>query len=278
MTFLTDITGGVKFFDKNLALFRDGNTAAASSNNAAGKYVLSPSKYTRWESLASNDVTTETITINFLNTTTIDRIVLQGHNFKSYSIKYNAALDFTTVSDLDADLVGGITQATYTNDTSYYAFDAVAVDSLTITINTTQIANAQKFLTQIIATTELGTLAGFPRISSVKHNRNVKAAKVISGKNVIQKGYETTTFKMGFRSYPVQADIDLIEALHEREDSFLVWLCGGRYGTDYFTISQRGWRLEDIYNMQVNKPLGANYSKGIYVNGVDTSIPLVEVV
>ena len=78
-----DITGGVKFFDKNKALFRDGNTVSASTNDAASKFMLDISKYTRWESIASDDTTTETITINFKTSQTIDRIIFTEHNFNS---------------------------------------------------------------------------------------------------------------------------------------------------------------------------------------------------
>ena len=83
---------------------------------------------------------------------------------------------------------------------------------------------------------------------------------------------------MNFKTYPIQADIDIVEELHERENSFLVWLCGGRYGSEHFTIEQRGWRLRDIYNMQLSRALGANYEKGIYQNGANTRLSLVEVI
>ena len=273
-----DITGGVKFFDKNKALFRDGNTASASTNDAAAKFALDISKYTRWESIASNDTIIETITINFRSVQIIDRLILTEHNFKEFTVKYNGGLEFTNVSNLDGDLVGGISETTYDKDTSYYKFDSVSVSSIVISVTTTQVANAQKYLTQFIATTEVGTFAGFPRIQNVQHNRNIKGSKALSGRNVIQKGYETTTFRMNFKTYPVQADIDIVEGLHEREDSFLVWLCGGRYGAEHFTIEQRGWRLRDFYNMQVSRPLSANYEKSIYQNGVNTTVSFLEVI
>lgn len=273
-----DITGGVKFFDKNKALYRDGNTISASTNNAAAKFILDISKYTRWESIGSNDTITEVITINFKTSQEIDRLLLVGHNFKNYTVKYNGGSDFTTVSGLDGDLVGGIAETTYANNTSYYKFDSVSVNSITITVNTTQLADDEKYLMQFIATVELGTLAGFPRIQNVEHDRNIVGSQVLSGKNIIQKGYETTSLKIVFKTYPVQADITLMDDLHEREDSFLVWLCGGRYGLEYFTVEQRGWRLQDIYNMQVNRALSSDYEKGIYQNGVNKTLNFVEVV
>lgn len=274
----TDISGGVKFFDKNRALFRDGNQASAGTNDSAAKFILDVSKYTRWESIGSDDTTTETITINFKIAQTLDRLIFTGHNFKAFSVKYNDGTEFANVSGLDGDLIGGIVETAYDKDTAYYKFDSVVVSSIVISIDTTQVVDAEKFLNQFIATVELGTFAGFPRVQNVQHNRNIKGSKALSGKNVIQKGYETTTFRLNFKSYPVQADIDILEGVHERENSFLVWLCGGRYGLEHFTIEQRGWRLRDLYNMQISRPLNANYEKSIYQNGANTSMALVEVI
>jgi len=273
-----DITGGVKILDRNLALLKDGSTASASSNDTAAKYLLSNNKYVRWESSGSNDVTTETLTINLSKTRTLDRLFILDHNFKNYSITYNDGTEFTNVSNLDVDLAGGITETGYSKSTTYYKFDAVSVDSVVISVDTTQVANAQKFLREFIATIELGTLAGFPRVQNVKHDRNIREDEVISGRKIIQKGYETTSFNMDFKTYPIQADINLLETIHLKEDSFLVWLCGGRYGTDHFTIEQRGWRIGDVYNMQIRKALGADYAKSIYQNGVDTKVNFIEVV
>ena len=273
-----DITGGVKFFENNKALFRDGNLANASTNDSAAKFILDISKYTRWESIGSDDSTTETITINFKTAQQLDRLILVGHNFRAYTAQYNGGTDFTNVSGLDGDLVGGIAETAYDKDTSYYKFDAVTVSSIIISVDTTQVAGEEKYLDQFIATKEIGTFAGFPRIQNVQHNRNIKGSKALSGKNVIQKGYETTTFRMNFKTYPVQADIDIVEKIHERENSFLVWLCGGRYGAEHFSVEQRGWRLRDVYNMQISRPIGANYEKGIYQNGVNTNVSFVEVI
>lgn len=273
-----DITGGVKFFDKNKALFKYGNAVSASTNDGAAKYLLSPNKYVRWESIGSDDTTVETLTINFKKTTTLDRLFLVSHNLKDYSITYNGGSLFTGVSGLDGDLVGNIIETAYDKNTSYYKFDSVSVDSIEITATKTQTANQEKFITQFIGTVEIGTLAGFPRVQNVRHDRNIKGDKVLSGREVIQPGYETTSFDMNFKTYPVQNDISILETLHLREDSYLVWLCGGRYGSDHFTVEQRGWRLADIYNMKGNRPLDADFARGIYQNGVDVRFRFREVV
>jgi hypothetical protein len=273
-----DITGGIKFFERNQALAKDGNTATASTNDGAAIYLLTNNKYVRWESVNSNDLTTETVTITFKNTRTIDRLLLTRHNLKQYQITYNGTNEFTNVSNLDGDLVGGISETTYDKSTSYYKFDQVAVDSLTITMNTTQVADAQKFITEVVATRELGTLAGFPRVRNMAHSRNIRGSQVLSGKNVLQPTYETTSFRLGLSNYAVKDDVLLFDSIHEREQSLLVWLCGGRYGDEFFPIPQRGFNLEDLYSMKINRPLPANYANGIYTNGANGTLSFVEVV
>jgi hypothetical protein len=65
------INGAVKFFEKNYALLRNGGSASAYSNDDSVNYILDVSRYTQWESIGSNDMTTETITVNTGTSNTI---------------------------------------------------------------------------------------------------------------------------------------------------------------------------------------------------------------
>lgn len=278
MSFETDITGGVKFFDYNYFGYKYGGRANATTNTEGAKYVLDINKYTRWVSVASNDMTTETLTLTSPRTVTVDKIIGSRHNFKEFTITHSGGTDFTNVNGLNADLVGGISETAFSLNTFYYSFDPVDITSIEINVTKTQVANEDKFLGQFFATQELGKFAGFPTISRVEHDKDIKVLRTISGRPIVRKGFETFSCNMSFRTYPVANDIALVESIHEREQSFLVWLCGGRYGTDYFKFEQRGWRLEDVYNVQHIRPLIADYDSGIYVNGANTSLNLIEVV
>ena len=75
------INGAVKFFNVNYALFKSGGVATASSNDDAVKYILDVSRYTQWESIGSNDITTETVTITLPSSKLVDRL------FEAYLIK-----------------------------------------------------------------------------------------------------------------------------------------------------------------------------------------------
>ena len=275
------ITGGIKFFENVKNLYKDGTTITASTNNPAAKYILDYNKYTMWESIGSSDTVTETIEVTLNGSKDIDRIFLNRINLKDFSIQYwngSSYSNFTNVVGIDGSVAGGIIETDYSRNAAYYEFDSVSTTKLKITMLKTQVADQEKEITAFLATEEIGTFEGFPRVSKIKHDRNIRATRALSGKRVIQKSYEVTSFKIKFKTYPLQDDIDIVNDLHEREDSFLVWLCGGRVGTQYFKYENRGYRLEDLYHMQVDRPLTTDYAKGIYVNGVDTDISFIEVV
>lgn len=272
------MTGGISFYDKNKALFADGATCVASSNTADQNLILGTNKYFRWQSSGSNDATTETLTITLPVATAISRIFLVGMNFKAFQIQYDngSPADFTGVTGLDSYSDSEIDVTLFDRTTAYFQFDSVTTDTIIITVDTTQTVNAEKYLNQFIATNELGTLVGFPGMSGIGLDRNDRSEKSITGRYHIEKSYESTEFDLSLKTYPVQADIDLLDDLHDREDPFLVWLCGGK--PDQFTYTQRGFRVQDVYQMKVDRGLKNGYYQNIYVAGVNQAYSFKEVV
>jgi len=272
------VTGGVKFFDKSRALFKDGASATATSNDDSVKNILSVNRFTQWESIASDDTITETIIVTFKSSKTIDRIFLVDMNFKEFTVKYhNGAIfvDFTNVIGVNGALTANIAETIYDKDTAYYEFDSVTTGSIEITCLKTQVVDAQKFLTNFFATVELGTFTGFPRVQPTS-TRNETKTKALSRRFVIQKTYETRAIKINFKTHPFQNDLDIAEALFDREEPFLVWPCGGREGTDFFRIEQDVWRLNDVLNMQILGKNKNDYEKGVYVLGFNKSLSMEE--
>jgi hypothetical protein len=272
------VSGGVKFFEKNYSLFKDGATASASSNEDAVNYLLDTNVYTRWESVGSNDVTVETITITLNESKTIDRLLLLEMNLKDYDVKYhNGAMfvAFTNVVGVNGLAKSGITETAQALPSYYYEFDSVTTDQIQITMNTTQTANDEKYINGVVVTEEIGTLEGFPRVKP-SSSRNETKVKTLSRKYIVQKTYETSEIRITFKTHPFQNDLDIIETLFNREDTFLVYPCGGRTGTDYFKIEQINWRLKDIYNMQIINKLKNEFEKGVYTIGFNKTISMVE--
>jgi hypothetical protein len=269
------ISGGIKFFERSTALFSSGTTATASSNSASANNILTNRQLTYWQSSGSDDLTTETITVTFNKSVTIDRILLNRINFKEFTVKYDVTgtpTDFTNVVGLDGALVGGISETAFADETAYYEVDSITTTGVQITATKTQTADQEKIIYNLFTTTELGTLESYPDIQGLQFNRNSKKAKVLSGLNNIQKSFDVGSFNLNFKSHPSQSDMNLITTLYDEENSFLVWLCGGRRGTTYFRYEVKGYRLRDILNMQVDGSITPNYPKSIYVNAPNNSI------
>jgi len=276
------IGGGIKFFNKSQSLAADGSSMVASSGVGSEDYALDRNPITKWRSVGSDDTTTETLTLTLPTATTIDRILILDHNWKEFTIKYDSATDFTTVVGLDGALGGGITETAYVDTSLYYEFASVSATTIEITVTKTHVVDAQKYASQIIVTTELGTLQGYPEIADVEHKRASRNSVMLSGRMLIQKSIESHDMQLNFKNYPARspydADIDLMFSLFDRDDSFIVWPCGGRRGSTYFSYGLRGFRLQDAYTMQVEKPYKVKFSKNVYQNSVNMAVALAEVV
>lgn len=274
------IGGGIKFFNKNKILEVDGATIASSvSGDILAEYAIDKNPITFWTSIGSSDATTEELIVQFTSQT-FDRLILQNHNFKGFNVQYWSGAGyshFAAVVGLDGAL-SNITETAFADDTAYYEFTPVTTTRLRIQCNTTQVANAQKFISQIIFTEELGTLSGYPIIKSPEHSRNERVKTALSGKAIVQKGIDSFGVVLDFDRYPSNnaEDITLMMELFDSEDPFLVWLCGGRRGTTYFRHTARGFRLRDVYQMQATGKFKPEYYKGIYTNPLGLEVKLVE--
>lgn len=278
------ISGGIKFAGKNEALLADGASVVASTGDASADYALDRNPLTYWRSVGSDDTTTETFDVILPSSVSFDRIWLIDHNFKSLTLQYDSGTDFSNPVGLDGALGGGIiSETTFSDSTAYYEFDAVTSDTINLTATVAQTTDAEKYLGQIVVGTELGTLQGFPMISDVTHNRESRNRKTLSGRMLVQKSVETHALKLDFKRYittsDYSADLDLMYTLFDRNEDFMVWLCGGKRSTTAdFQYINRGWRLEDLYTMQIIKPFKTRYDKNFYRGAIDLSVVLQEVI
>lgn len=274
--------GKIKFFELSSCLAADGASLVASTGSGSATNCLDKNPVTYWRSVGSSDVTSETLEITLSASTTIDRIFVVDHNWKDFTIKYDHSgswTHFASVTGLDGSK-SNITETAFADDTAYYEFTPVTTTKILVTVTKTQTANQEKYVAQIMTTSELGMFAGYPNIKKIEMDRNNRMTTSLSGKVVVMKSIETAAFQIDFKDYPrlstYSVDFDLVMTLHDRETAFLVWLCGGRRGTGYFGYTLRGFRLKDIYVMQVTKKLDLNYSKNGYMNQLNTAIMLEE--
>ncbi len=267
------ISGGIKFFAENPALIDNGGEiVSVTSGSVVEDNMLDKLPYTYWTSVASTDSTVETIIIQF-SSQAITRILLLDHNWKQYTVKYwngSAFVDFTSVVGLDAALVGGITETAFVDGSSYYEVASVTTSKIQITVTKTQVANAQKYIATVFPTTEIGTMSGYPIVSSVKFTRTPRTSTMLSGKVKIVKQPEAVAITVDFNNYPVLsygADIDLINTLVALDTPFYIWLCGGRRGSNYFAYPTKGWILKDCYRVQIDSDLDGHWTDNLYKSG-----------
>lgn len=276
------ISGGIKFFSRSQCLFQDGTTINCSTGQASGNFAIDRNPITYWRSVGSDDLTTEELEIVFMGDQTFDRILLLDHNFKEYNIQYFSGgmyVDFDNVVGLSGSLAD-ISETVYARDTSYYEFDEVTTSKIRVQIVKTQVADEQKYLNQVIVCEELGTLVGHPDIKGTELDRQLRNQKMLSGRILSQKSDEVFEVQLDFKDYPASLsnDIDLMFSLHDIDDTFLIWLCGGRFGSNYFRKQLRGYRLRDVFPVQMVSTVKPIYSNNVFVNSVNLSVKFQEAV
>lgn len=273
------ITGGIKFFSKNKLTIS--TSIVASSGSSSTTFLADENYFTNWRSAGSTDVAVETITITFASATPISRIHLLGHNLKNYTIKYNTSSNFSSVTSLDASGLSSIAETVYSRQHSYYEFSQVSVTSVVITMNTTQIADEEKYIRKIKITNEYGTLLGYPKIDQIKVDRGLIVDQMISKRSIIEKQFDTFAFNLSFDNYPSKSsytsDYTLMDTLAELEEPFYVWLCGGRFGSTYFRQTIKGFRLQDVILMDFAEDITQSYNNNIYISTINMNYALREV-
>lgn len=274
------ITGGIKFFSKNKITIN--SSIVSSSGDSSSVYIADENYFTNWRSSGSSDSSTETITITFDAPTAIDRLHLIGHNWKSYTIKYDTTSEFSNVNSLDNSSLSLISESTYSRSDSYYEFDSVSVTTINIAVTTTQTANEEKYLRKLKITTEYGTLQGYPKLDSLKVDKGLIVDEMLSRRSIIEKQFDVFAMEISFENYPVTAtyrvDLELIMTLFDLDEPFYIWLCGGRSGTDYFRHTIRGFRLQDLILVDFASNIEQSYKSNIYINPVNLSFDLKETV
>lgn len=277
------IGGQIKIFDNNFARKSDSNVSiTVSTGTGSGDFAIDRNSNTYWTSVGSDDTTTETLIVEFASTA-IDRIFLIDHNFKDYTVEYDVSgvwTDFSTVVGLDGSSAD-ITETAYARGTSYYEFDSVTTTKIRVSVTKSQIVDAEKFINRIVVTAEIDTLEGYPIVQGLSVDRNVRAPKMLSGKRFIMKSEQSFKVALSFKNYPpsLGGDLDTMFDLFDRDDNFMIWLCGGKFSTTVdFRYINRGFRLEDLFTVQIPKKLSPKYRKNVYTSMVNLKVSFEEAV
>jgi hypothetical protein len=267
---MTAIAQPIIFFKKNKMDYNFTEVLlTASQGSAYAPFVQRRSNNLGWMTTGSVDADNTTLTCDFVNSTTLTDILLIGHNFKNYTIKYwngSSYVNFGTT----------INVTNSTDTTTRHSFASVSTTKIQCTITGTQVANADKSLNQWIATETIGQLAGWPLIKKPTFNYNKRVDTMLSGKKFV--GINTGGFAcdLSVKVWSSSADLTIVESLFVTGSGFLVWLCGG--STSQFSSSRFGYRLQDLFLMQCQNNYIPEWNQGLYKSGIgDLTLSLVEV-
>jgi len=266
----------IKFYNKSL-IDQDESEAsititdATATNNGQDfvSFLRNRSNETAWITTGSNDAANTQIDIDLIASKAIDRIILVGHNLKAFTIQYyngSTYVDFSTA----------INETTNSDSTTEFIFDSVSTSAVRVIITGTQTANDDKQVKQIIITTAIGQLTGWPQIKKPTTSLNKKAIKLLSGKvlSVRQRGFFSC--QLSVENYNIDADMAIIEEIYFSFNGVLVWFNAG--DSTQFSRTNIGFRSEDLYLMSAVDEYEPEHYKGLYQSGIKFKMNLTEVV
>lgn len=258
----------VKFIDMSYADIETTSVLTVSSGSTLLDRLRDRRFQTQWSSIGSNDTITETLTVDFGTTKFIDYIQLLNFNWKEFTIKYD-------VASIPTDFSVPINETVNTDENKIYNnFTGVNTTKVYITITKTIIANKQKAIGELIISQVLGTLIGYPD-ANLKIDKNKIIKKMLRGRIKVVDRDETESIELAFKTYPVDADMILIESLWVRTNPFYILLSGNAESD--FTYLRRGWRNQDIKLVAITGDYDPNYYKNLYFSGVEFKINFQEV-
>jgi len=262
----------IKFFRKSRCDYEFSYVSATASNSpASAGYPLQRSNRLGWGTSGSSDAENTTYQVNFGDVVTVDSIILINHNWKNYKIQYLASDGVTWT-----DFAPVVNPTTSTDSTTLHSVPSTVTTSLKVTIYGTQVANAEKILSQFIATSLIGQLTGWPVMDMPTLGRALQEQIVLSSKSRILSNIGRYSISLKFPIWNKTADITIIESLVAANEGFLFWPCGGDQ-SQFFSV-RLGYRLQDIFLMRVKTEYKPILYRGFYSVGMTIQLDLVEVI
>jgi hypothetical protein len=227
------MAGTLKFFDKNY-IDSDSVFACTSADETLASNVFDNDMTSKLTSIGSNDATPEVWDITFSVARTFNRLFVGGHNIKAGSLKYwsgAAYVDFSTP----------IAWSNNTASSNYYEFNSVTTTvGLRLTMNTTQVANVQKFIAELRAFVELGTVETDPTsIDLIIQDKSIEHIGSTGGSLLVLFGKKYQADILF--SDASDTDVTLFQTLKDAGRPFYIYPGGG------VSNVERGFRVADMY-------------------------------
>lgn len=268
---------GIKVLHKNwFDLDYNGITTTvtdAVASNTGGDFtdlMRNRNNTSGWATTGSNDSADTEIEFNFGTSRDVDTVVFTNHNMKDYTLKYYDALLLTWVDFSTPVNVSGNTEST-----TSHTFTKVSPSRFKLVIDATQIANADKRISQSIFTSLLGEFECEPKVLPVV-DQSRKVTKYLSGKSYVARATKAFACRLQQPRVTSDNDLTLQEKMFNSYEGFLIWLCGGT--STQFSSQREGWRKQDLYLMLPIVEYQSDWSDGYFANGMDIDLKLAEVI
>ena len=231
-------------------------------------YVRTRSLMAAWATTDSVDADGVWIEFDLGGSYNINRFLIADHNLKSFSIEqydFNSGT-WAEIFSIDDE----------TKDTTEVVLDDFYGRKFRLTVFGTQTPDVDKKINRIVVTKKLGQFSFWPKIESPILDRGKNIRTALSGKKSILRTVGAFQCKLSIENWKNSSDLELIERLYRQTQGFQVWLNGG--DEEQFYYAAESYRSRDIYLMSFANDFRPTTRNGIYTNGLDISLDLVEVV
>lgn len=264
---------GLRFFGTNYAELQFGGTITVSSGDNTKEFAFDGLSGTKWLTSGENtDGNSVSIEMDFGFNRTFDALYIYNTNISDIVVSYWNGASYTTINSGNASIIK--------SDSEQFIFiklnSAITTAKIKATGSNTITANQEKYITQIMAFSEIGQFEYFPEFSpEIESEQNV--FKTTDGRALIIERGEAFSAKIDFKSHVNQNDIDLAEELFARKEPFFIWPNGGDQD-GIFRFSFRPYRFQDIIKVSIIGKRKPEFTKNYYRAGFNDSMNLVEVV
>lgn len=266
----------IRFFKKNKIDLS--NTActmtvtdaiAYSNGQAIVDFLRNRNNNSAWVTTQSTDAANTTLEADIGDLVSVSDILLVNHNFKSFKLEYH---DGNNWNDFDPAL--DFTDCT--ESTTHLEFSSREITRIRLTIRGTQVADADKKMTQLIITEKYGKgqFNSWPVVKKPVHGTNKRKTKMLSGKVNLVESAGSFSCELSVSNLSDDDDLTLAEQIYFAHQGFLLWLCGG--DEDQFSSKRLGYRRQDLYLMRPTADYSPEFYNGFYKSGVKFSMLLEE--
>ena len=204
----------------------DYNSTITASTGTASTVIYDRNLNTKWQSVGSNDGIIETITINFNSNKTMSRLILLNHNIKSLELWQGAVKVFEQ---------GDIAQNHF-----YGSFDPFTAAEVVLKLKTTQVANQEKYVSEIILAEHYYTLENNPAAIEYRNGEKAKGIELADGTQKFWKieGSDRTGLTLTFKGI-TDVMCSQLEAIKKTKymQPFLLYLLPDSHPQDLYLMN-----------------------------------------